>query len=167
MYDTLTEWDFETLKPKPGLPRKLELHRSDDPRAQHPSRCDLPRRYPARRRGGEVQPEPKADPKSNIKADLATMASAEVTGPMQITLKLSAPDAAMPGISHDRAGMMVSPAAVKATAPAIGAYAGRRRAPMRSSAGRTASGSWSSATRNTGSQTARTPTVSNSRSFPS
>ena len=38
----------------------------------------------------------KTDPKSNIKADLATMASVEVTGPMQVTLKLNTPDAALP-----------------------------------------------------------------------
>jgi len=56
----------------------------------------------------------RTDEKSNIKADVATMASVAVTGPMQVTLKLSAPDAAMPAILSDRAGMMVSPAAVKA-----------------------------------------------------
>ena len=42
------------------------------------------------------------------------MASVEVTGPMQVTLKLSTPDAALPGILSDRAGMMVSPTALKA-----------------------------------------------------
>ena len=57
----------------------------------------------------------KSDPKSNIKADLASMASAEVTGPMQVTLKLNTPDAALPGILSDRAGMMVSPTALKAS----------------------------------------------------
>ena len=56
----------------------------------------------------------KSDPKSNIKADLASMASVEVTGPMQVTLKLNTPDAALPGILSDRAGMMVSPTALKA-----------------------------------------------------
>ncbi|MBW8856740.1 MAG: peptide ABC transporter, partial [Bradyrhizobium sp.] len=58
----------------------------------------------------------KSDPKSNIKADLASMASAAVTGPMQVTLKLNAADSALPGILSDRAGMMVSPTAVKANA---------------------------------------------------
>ncbi|HEY5127735.1 MAG TPA: ABC transporter substrate-binding protein, partial [Bradyrhizobium sp.] len=58
----------------------------------------------------------KSDPKSNIKADLATMASVEVTGPMQVTMKLNTPDAALPGILSDRAGMMVSPTALKASA---------------------------------------------------
>ena len=57
----------------------------------------------------------KSDPKSNIKPDLASMASAEVTGPMQVTVKLSTPDAALPGILSDRAGMMVSPTALKAS----------------------------------------------------
>ena len=70
----------------------------------------------------------KNDPKSNIKADLATMASVEVTGPLQVTLKLSTPDAALPGILSDRAGMMVSPTALKAAeSGTVDAQAGRRR----------------------------------------
>ena len=58
------------------------------------------------------------------------MASVEVTGPMQVTLKLNTPDSAMPGILSDRAGMMVSPTAIKANGGAVnrtpvgaGAYA--------------------------------------------
>ena len=35
---------------------------------------------------------------------------------MQVTLKLNTPDAALPGILSDRAGMMVSPTALKASA---------------------------------------------------
>ena len=47
---------------------------------------------------------------------------------MQVTLKLNAPDAALPGILSDRAGMMVSPTALKAaSAGNVDAHAGRRR----------------------------------------
>src|SRR3954466_3024272 len=117
MYDTLTEWDFETLKPKPGLaeswsfadPLTLVLNirpsvtfHDGTPLDAEAVKFNLERN--------------KSDPKSNIKADLASMASAEVTGPMQVTLKMSAPDAALPGILSDRAGMMVSPTALKASA---------------------------------------------------
>ena len=56
----------------------------------------------------------KSDQRSNVKADLLNMASVAVTGPMQVTLKLSAPDSALPGILSDRAGMMVSPTNIKA-----------------------------------------------------
>jgi len=116
MYDTLTEWDFETLKPKPGLaeswsfsdPTTLVLNirpgvtfHDGTPLDAEAVKFNLERN--------------KSDPKSNIKADLAAMESAAVTGPMQVTLKLNTPDAALPGILSDRAGMMVSPTALKAS----------------------------------------------------
>ena len=115
IYDTLTEWDFETLKPKPGLaeswkfsdPTTLVLNirpgitfHDGTPLDAEAVKFNLERN--------------KSDQKSNIKADLASMASVEVTGPLQVTLKLSTPDAALPGILSDRAGMMVSPTALKA-----------------------------------------------------
>jgi peptide/nickel transport system substrate-binding protein len=117
MYDTLTEWEFETLKPKPGLaeswsfpdPTTFVLNvrpgvtfHDGTPLDAEAVKFNLERN--------------KSDPKSNIKADLATVASVEVSGPMQVTLKLNTPDAALPGILADRAGMMVSPAALKASA---------------------------------------------------
>ena len=91
MYDTLTEWDFETLKPKPGLaeswsftdPTTLVLNirrgvifHDGTPLDAEAVKFNLERN--------------KSDPQSNIKADLASMASVEVTGPMQVTLKLNA-----------------------------------------------------------------------------
>jgi peptide/nickel transport system permease protein/peptide/nickel transport system substrate-binding protein len=131
MYDTLTEWDFDTLKPRPGLAESWSF--------TDPTTLVLNIRTGVTFHDGTpVDAEAvkfnfernKSDPKSNIKADLATMASAEVTGPMQLTLKLNAPDAAMPGILSDRAGMMVSPTAIKAgggsvnrTPVGAGAYA--------------------------------------------
>src|SRR3954454_13035305 len=102
MYDSLTEWDFETLKPKPGLaeswtftdPNTLVLNiragitfHDGTPLDAEAVKFNLDRN--------------KSDPKSNIKADLGSMTSAEITGPMQVTLKLSAPDAALPGILSD------------------------------------------------------------------
>jgi peptide/nickel transport system substrate-binding protein len=117
MYDTLAEWDFETLKPRPGLaeswsftdPTTFVLNirpgvtfHDGTPLDAEAVKFNLERN--------------KSDPKSNIKADLAAMESAAVTGPMQVTLMLNAPDAALPGILSDRAGMMVSPTAIKASA---------------------------------------------------
>ncbi|WP_426435294.1 ABC transporter substrate-binding protein [Bradyrhizobium genosp. P] len=115
MYDTLTEWEFETLKPKPGLaeswkftdPNTLVLNirpsvtfHDGTPLDAEAVKFNLERN--------------KSDPKSNIKADLASVAAVEVSGPLQVTLKLSTPDTALPGILSDRAGMMVSPSALKA-----------------------------------------------------
>lgn len=117
MYDTLTEWDFETLQPKPGLaeswsftdPATLVLNIRPGVTFHDGTALDAEAvKFNLERS--------KSDPKSNIKADLATMTSVEVTGPMQVTLKLNVPDAAMPGILSDRAGMMVSPTALKASA---------------------------------------------------
>jgi peptide/nickel transport system substrate-binding protein len=117
MFDTLTEWDFATLKPKPGLAESWSFadattfvlnirpgvfFHDGTPLDAEAVKFNLDRN--------------KSDAKSNIKADLATMASADVTGPMQVTLKLNTPDTALPGILSDRAGMMVSPTALKASA---------------------------------------------------
>jgi peptide/nickel transport system substrate-binding protein len=117
MYDTLTEWDFETLKPKPGL---AESWSYPDPTTFAINIRPGVTFHDGTRLDAEAVKfnldRNKSDPKSNIKADLATMASAEVTGPMQVTLKLNTPDSALPGILSDRAGMMVSPTALKASA---------------------------------------------------
>ena len=116
MFDTLTEWEFETLKPRPGLaeswsyadPKTFVLNirpgvtfHDGTPLDAEAVKFNLERN--------------KTDPKSNIKADLVTVASVEVTGAMQVTLKLNTPDTALPGILSDRAGMMVSPTALKAS----------------------------------------------------
>ena len=55
----------------------------------------------------------RTHPRSNIRADIASIDSVEMTGPNQITLHLKQPDTALPLILADRAGMMVSPAASK------------------------------------------------------
>lgn len=115
LYDTLTEWDYDTLQAKPGLAeswtypdpttlvltlRSGVLFHDGTPLDAEAVRFNLERN--------------KTDPRSNLKADLANVASVTATGPNQVTLKLSNPDSALPGILSDRAGMMVSPAAVKA-----------------------------------------------------
>src|SRR5262245_7467149 len=116
MYDTLTEWEFETLKPRPGL---AESWKFTDPttfvmniRAGVTFHDGTPLDAEAVKFNLDRN---KGDAKSNIKADLASVDSIEVTGPMQVTLKLRNPDSALPGILSDRAGMMVSPTALKAS----------------------------------------------------
>ena len=92
MYDTLTEWDFETLKPKPGLAESWNFTDSTTLVLNIRSGVTF---HDGKALDAEAVKfnleRNKSDPKSNIKADLASMASAEVTGPMQVTLKLSAP----------------------------------------------------------------------------
>lgn len=120
MYDTLMEWDYETLKPKPGL---AESWKFPDPQTL----VLVLRKGVTFHDGTQFDAEAvkfnldrcKTEPRSNLKADLATVASVEATGPMEVTLKLSQPDAALPGILSDRAGMMVSPTALKANGGAL------------------------------------------------
>ena len=116
MYDTLTEWDFETLKPKPGLAESWSFSNPTTLVLNIRSGVTFHDGTPLDAEAVKFNLERnKSDPKSNIKADLAAMESAAVTGPMQVTVKLNAPDSALPGILSDRAGMMVSPTALKAS----------------------------------------------------
>ena len=117
MYDTLTEWEFETLKPRPGLAESWSFTDPTTFVLKIRSGVTFHDGTPLDAEAVKFNLERnKSDPKSNIKADLAAMESVAVTGPMQVTLKLNAPDAALPGILSDRAGMMVSPTAIKASA---------------------------------------------------
>jgi len=54
--------------------------------------------------------------KSNVKSDLEVVEKVEATGPYQVSLKLKYPDASLPAVLSDRAGLIVSPASVKAAA---------------------------------------------------
>jgi ABC-type transport system substrate-binding protein len=114
IFDTLIEWEYATLKARPGLaeswkftdPKTLVLNLRQNvvfhdgtPFNAEAVKFNLDRG--------------KQDQRSNIKADLVTVASIEVTGPHQVTINLSQPDAALPLILSDRAGMMSSPKAVQ------------------------------------------------------
>lgn len=115
MYDTLTEWDFETLKPKPGLAESWSFTDPTTLVLRLRSGVTFHDGTPLDAEAVKFNLErAKTEQRSNIKSDLATVASIEASGPLQVTLKLSQPDTALPGILSDRAGMMVSPTAIKA-----------------------------------------------------
>jgi ABC-type transport system substrate-binding protein len=113
LFDTLVEWDYDTLKTKPGMaafsfpdPRTMVLDikpgilfHDGTPMDAAAVKFNLDRA--------------RTDPRSNIKADLQNVAQADVTGPLQVTVRLARPDTALPAILSDRAGMMVSPKAVQ------------------------------------------------------
>ena len=115
LFDTLVEWDYATLEPRPGLavswsypdPKTLALELRPGVVFHDGTACDAEAvRFNLERH--------RTDPRSNTRPDLATVTSVAVTGPLQVTLHLSQPDTALPLILSDRAGMMVSPTAVQA-----------------------------------------------------
>lgn len=115
MFDTLVDWTPDTLEARPGLAKSWAF--SDDlktlvltleqgvtfhdgtPFNAEAAKYNLDRA--------------RSSPRSNIKADLVTVDSVEVTGSHEVTLHLKQPDTALPLILSDRAGMMMSPAAIE------------------------------------------------------
>jgi len=117
LYDALVDFDPDTLEMKPGLAKAwnfpdsttlvmdlregVEFH-DGTPFDAEAVKFNLDRSM--------------TDQRSNVKSDLTTVASVEVTGPHQVTLKLKIPNAGLPAILSNRAGCMLSPASVKAVA---------------------------------------------------
>ena len=115
IFDNLIEFEYDTLKPKPGLakawrftdPQTFVMDLQPDVQFHDGTPCDA----------AAVKwniDNGKNDARSNVKADFTTVASVEVTAPLQVTVKLNQPDTALPLILADRAGMMSSPTAVQA-----------------------------------------------------
>ena len=114
IFDTLVEWDYETLKAKPGMaafnfpdPRTLVLDIKPGITFHDGTPMDAAAVKFNLDRG-------RTDARSNIKADLQNVAEVVASGALQVTIKLARPDTALPAILSDRAGMMVSPKAVQA-----------------------------------------------------
>ena len=114
IFDTLVSFDAETMKPIPGLARAWEyvdlrtlkltlqenvLFHDGTPFDAEAVRFNLERS--------------RTSDRSNIRGDFATVDSIEVTGSNEITLRLNRPDASLPLVLSDRAGMMVSPTAIE------------------------------------------------------
>lgn len=114
LYDTLVTWDYDTLEPRPGLardwtfsdPKTLTLHLVPGVTFHDGTRLDAQavKTNLDRARSAEF---------SNIRADLASVAEVVVEDALTVTLNLKSPDTALPLILSDRAGMMVSPTALK------------------------------------------------------
>ncbi|OWJ76615.1 peptide ABC transporter [Haematobacter genomosp. 1] len=115
-YDTLVDWDPDTLAPRPGLAKSyafsdpqtlvLDLREGVTFHDGTPMDAEAVKFNLDRMRGS---------PLSNHKAEMSTIDTVEITGPLQVTLRLKVPDSAMPLILADRPGMVVSPTALKAS----------------------------------------------------
>lgn len=114
LFDSLIEFDYDTLSPKPGIakswrstdPTTLVLELNENVTFHDGTRCDA----------AAVKfnlDRCMQDARSAVKTDLSSVASVNVTGPLQVTLKLKAPDSSLPLVLSDRAGMMVSPKSVQ------------------------------------------------------
>ena len=114
LYQALVDWDPDTLKLIPSLATKWTY---TDPQTLV---VDLRlgvlfhdgTRFDAAAAKFNLD-RSKTDPRSNIKGDLASVDAVQVTGPLQLTLKLNRDDAALPAVLAERAGMMASPTAIQ------------------------------------------------------
>lgn len=113
IFDTLVEWDYDTLKPKPGLakwafpdPKTMVLDIQPGVKFHDGTPLDAEAvKFNIDRN--------RQDQRSNVKADLTSVEEVVVSGPLQVTLKLKNADSALPAILSDRCGMIVSPTAIK------------------------------------------------------
>jgi ABC-type transport system substrate-binding protein len=114
LFDTLIEFDYATIAPKPGIakawhytdPLTLVLDLNDNVLFHDGTRCDAAAVKANLDRS-------MTDARSAVKTDLGSVASVQASGPLQVTLKLKAPDSSLPLVLSDRAGMMVSPKAIQ------------------------------------------------------
>lgn len=114
IYDRLVNFDPDALTPEPGLakswsspnPKTLVLNLRDGVTFQDgtPFNSEAVKFNLERAIG---------DKTSKIASDLATVASVDATAPLQATIHLKRADASVVMTLADRAGMMVSPTAVK------------------------------------------------------
>ncbi len=116
VYATLVEWDYATLKARPGIAEEwsfpdpltlvLKLHagvlfHDGTPCDAAAVKTNLDRCM--------------TEPRSSVKGDVSSIASVETRGADQVVVHLKQPDTALPLALSDRAGMMVSPKALAAS----------------------------------------------------
>ncbi|RBW48906.1 ABC transporter substrate-binding protein [Marinobacter sp. F3R11] len=114
VYSTLVEWEYDTLRALPGLAKSWEY---PDPKTLVLNIREGVTFHDGTTLDGEAVKfnldRNRTDPRSNIRSDLSSVESVEVSAPYQVTLNLKAPDTSLPLILSDRAGMMVSPSAIR------------------------------------------------------
>jgi len=115
LFDALIDFDPETLELRPGLARAWEF---SDPKTLV---LDLVEGV-VFHDGTPLDAEAVkfnldrsiGNPRSNVKSDLTAVDVVEATGTHRVTIRLRQPNAGLPTILTNRAGCMISPAAIKA-----------------------------------------------------
>lgn len=114
IFDTLIEWEYDSLKAKPGLAKSWKY---TDPKTLVLTLQEGVKFHDGTAFDAEAVKinldRNRSDKRSNIRTDLANVESVDVTGPLEVTLHLKEADSALPLILSDRAGMMMSPKAIK------------------------------------------------------
>ena len=114
IFDRLVNFDPDTLEPLPGLatsweysdPKTLVLTLQDGVTFQDGTPFDA--------EAVKASLERAMDPDASVvAADLAMIDSIDASGPLEVTVNMNRPDASLVLILADRAGMIVSPTAVK------------------------------------------------------
>lgn len=114
VFATLVNWEYDTLQAQPGLAESWDF--------PEPKILVLNIREGVTFHDGTVLDAEavkfnldrnRTDPRSNIRSDLASIDSVEVSAPYQVTLHLKNPDTSLPLVLSDRAGMMVSPTSIE------------------------------------------------------
>ncbi len=112
MFDTLIEWEPDTLLPRPGLAQAWSF---PDPRTLVLSLRDGVRFHDGTTFDAEAVrvnlDRALYDKRSNV-SEVGSIAAIEIPDPRTVVLRLKQPDTALPLILSDRAGMMVSPKSI-------------------------------------------------------
>ncbi|HEY0182068.1 MAG TPA: ABC transporter substrate-binding protein [Rhodopila sp.] len=120
LFDTLVEFDFETLLPLPGIARewvnetpvRLVLTLNEGVRFHDGTPCDAAAvKFNLDRAVGYER--------SNVKSDSASIESVDVIDPLHVAINLKHPDSALILVLSDRLGMMISPSATEAAGGAV------------------------------------------------
>ena len=114
VFDALIDFDAETLELKPGLAKSWKF---TDPKTLVLDLVEGVNFHDGTPFNAEAVKfnleRYKNDPRSNVKADIATVESVEVTGKSQVTIKLNRPNAGLPNILTNRVGLIVSPKSIQ------------------------------------------------------
>lgn len=115
LFDSLIEWDFVSLTPKPGLAESWTY--ADAKTLVLKLRAGV-KFHDGTALDAEAVKQNldwgRTDQRSAVKVDLSSIEDIEVRGALELALKLKAPDTSLPLTLSDRAGMMRSPKAVAA-----------------------------------------------------